>query len=215
MIKTTALALASALVLFGAGADASETESGGAAQPLVVEVAANAVNAGGLTRWSTAFAAGDPVVKLDTGAACADDRAGEWSELLTRRVGTELKAALRAELAHGSNGAGSALAGLQFKAVVNDVQMQVCRVGTGAWQGGFQVRVTWTVQAPGASRPLYQGSTRGAYLSAQVQTRPAAQGLREAMAAAAHALLSDQRLVAATVAEAKVSAEPVRIAAAD
>ena len=132
--------------------------------------------------------------------------------MLTRRVGVELKNAFRAELAREST---AALAALQFKAVVDEVQMQVCHVSLGAWQGGFRVRVTWTVQAPGSDRILYRGATTGAYLSAQAQTRPAAEGLRQAMAAAAHELVADPRLAGVATAHADAMGAGRQLAAAD
>ena len=94
--------------------------------------------------------------RLDAGTGCAtDDKAHrEWSELLVRRVGVELNNAYRDEVAREP-----IAPALEVRAFVNDVEMQVCQARAGAWQGGFRVQVTWTIQEPGTDRVLYQGST--------------------------------------------------------
>ena len=207
MFRTTCVGLAFALL--GASADATESVPvTRAEQSPGVEVAA-AIGAVGLARSSARFAPGDPVSRLGTGADCGADSVSEWSELLTRRVRVELANAFRSELARGST---ETLTALRFRAVVDEVRMQVCHTGPGAWQGGFRVRVTWTAQEPGSDRILYQGSTTGAYDSARIQTRPAAEGLRKAMVAAVRDLIADQRLVDA--ARAQVGSGQ-RLAAAD
>lgn len=161
---------------------------------------------GDLAGWALNFAPGDPAAPPNTGAECAPGNAKrEWSALLTQRVGAELNNAYRERLARVP-----AAQGLEVKAFVNDVAMQVCRVGPGAWKGGFSVRVTWTVRRAGSGRVLYRGSTSGAYAPTTAQTMPAREGLRLAMSEAVLKLMSDRRFVA--------FAEPApltRVAAAD
>ncbi len=148
------------------------------------------------TGWSSSFVSGRDVARTHASAQC-DQPEREWSELLQRRVGTELQEAFKDELAQAnySSSVNASRPALSVSAFLNDFDMQMCHVGVGGWHGGFYVQVTWKVQDASSGRVLYEASTDGSYKSTGVQTTPAAAGLREAVSVAVRNLLSERRFV--------------------
>ena len=151
----------------------------------------------GFAGWTSRFKNGSALETSNASAAC-DQPEREWSELLQRRVGIELEQAFKHELAqaHYPTATEVSRPSLEVSAFLNDFDLQVCPVGRGTWQGGFYVRVTWTIQESGSGRVLYQASTDGAYTSAGVRSTPAAHGLRAAMSTAVRNLLAERHVVA-------------------
>ena len=59
------------------------------------------------------------------------------------------------------------------------------------------MQVSWQLVASASGQVVYQASTEGAFTQSAAQRLPAAHALREALAAAAHGLVTDQRFAAA------------------
>jgi hypothetical protein len=156
-----------------------------------------------LTKVTTAFALGEPIGDLAAGEKCDSREPREWSELLQRRVEADLPAVFRAQMAAARllpvdrESAGR----WEVSAFVNDVDLHLCNVGKGAWRGSLRVQVSWQVIARDSGRVVYQASSDGRYVRddahAQRPASSAIEGLREALAAAARNLASDQRFLAA------------------
>ena len=152
----------------------------------------HAVQLAGVT---TAYTQGDTVGVIQSGAACASDMTREWSPLLQQRVQTELSHAFKDQVAANRS---LATGDLSVNANVNEIKVQLCDLGKGAWRGGFHVQVSWQLKPRGAKQPSFQTTTAGVFDSAQIdQVGPTGSGLRAAFATAVHKLLADRQFVAA------------------
>ena len=155
-----------------------------------------------LNRVTTAYAPGDAVGVVQSGPECGDGSTREWSELLQRRVQTELAHAFADELAKAA-AARPARAGatddLVVSARLNELKLQLCDLGHGAWQGGFEVGVSWQLQRRDGAKPVLLAYTSGRFDQGPGETGvcPAA-GLREALAQSVRRLLADPKVAAAT-----------------
>lgn len=152
-----------------------------------------------LTDIRSAFAEGDRVGTLHSGAACASVAQREWSTLLRQRSESELRAVFDAEMTRSGGLAavdGGAGAPLQVHAFLNDLDAQLCQGAAGAWQGGFYVQVSWQVVSPESGRVLYQASTEGSFMLDSPQRSAPAAGLREAFGVAVRNFLVDSRSAA-------------------
>ncbi len=155
-----------------------------------------------LNRVTTAYAPGDAVGVVQSGPECGDGSSREWSELLQRRVQTELTHAFAEELAKAAaalparTGATDPLA---VTARLSDLKMQLCDLGHGAWQGGFEVSVSWQLQRRDGGMPVLLAHTSGRFdqVPGEAGVCPAA-GLREALAQSVRRLLADPKVAAVT-----------------
>jgi hypothetical protein len=154
-----------------------------------------------LASVSVAYAAGDAIGAIQSGPDCSTSTAREWSELIQRRVETELSRAFREEMAKTSPAMlrGAASRGdLNVKALVNDMKVQLCDLGKGAWRGGFQVQVGWQLMRRDGRSPVFQTTTAGSFDGHRSeQTQSAGAGLREAFAHSVRQLLANPQFVAA------------------
>jgi len=149
---------------------------------------------------TTAYALGDVVGAVRSGPACGESSGREWSELLQRRVQAELSRAFKAELAK----APAVVAGdVAVTARLNDLKMQLCDLGQGAWQGGFEVHVSWQIKRHDGAQQVLQASTSGRFkhLPGEAGIRPDA-ALRAAFAQTVRQLLAAPQFAAATQAPA-------------
>jgi len=160
-----------------------------AAEPLAHK---RAVQLAGVT---TAYTQGDAVGVIHSGANCASDVSREWSPLLAQRVQTELSNAFKDQVAANRT---LATGDFSVNANVNEIKVQLCDLGKGAWRGGFQVQVSWQLKHRDARQPSFQATTVGAFDSAKTdQVGPTSAGLRAAFAASVHKLLADRQFAAA------------------
>ena len=180
------------------------------AKPQVTALAGTMTRAAVFTDLRTAFAEGERIGTLHSGAACGATADREWSELVRQRVETELPNAFRDEMAEARRllpaPAGGA-APLRVQAFLNNIDVQVCQAAAGAWQGGFYVQVSWQIVSPDSGQVVYQASTEGSFMLNQPQRMATATGLREAFGVAVRKLLADRRFVA-------LLADPHRVALA-
>jgi len=146
----------------------------------------------------TAFVDGDRIGRVNGGADCnaAADRA--WTPLVRQRIETEVAQVFRDELTKVSAAQASSgrAAPLKVHAFLNDLHVDVCQAGAGAWQGEFRVQVGWRIVAPETGKIVYQASTDGAYVLATPQRVTSATALREAFGVAVRSLLTDRRFTA-------------------
>lgn len=194
-LRTAAAAITAALLSAASGA-AELPMRQASARMVVLATPGVSTRAVGFTGWSSSFISGRDLARTHASAQC-DQPEREWSELLQRRVGIELRQAFNDELgrANYSSPSNALRPALEVSAFLNDFDMRVCHVGTGRWRGGFYVQLTWKVQESNSGRVLYEASTDGSYTSAGVQTASAAAGLREAISVAVRNLLSERRFV--------------------
>jgi hypothetical protein len=178
----------------------AETVPANAAKKATVTPAEPASHAVTLASVKTAFATGDRIGLIRSGPDCTSNTTREWSELLRRRVETDLPMVFRDELAKAKvlsiTSAGSP-GGTKVNAFVNDVDLQICNVGQGAWHGNIRVQVKWQVVS-GVGRVIYQASTDGSFARNEAESSTSAvSGLREAFAVSVRNLLADRRFVSA------------------
>ena len=162
-------------------------------------VTGEATRAAVLIDIRSAFAEGDRIGTLHSGAACDAVAQREWSPLLRQRTESELRAVFDAEMTRSGGLAVIDAAGgapLQVHAFVNDLDAQLCQAAASAWQGGFYVQVSWQVVSPESGRVLYQASTEGSFLLESPQRSAPAAGLREAFGVAVRNFLADSRAAA-------------------
>jgi hypothetical protein len=182
-------ALSSALVCLSAYAEPSETA------PNHVNAVAAVQPQMKLTSVSTALTEGDVVGSVQSGEQCASAEPREWSELLRNRVEVDLPLVFQDELnkAQGASWPGN----MEVQAFVNNLQISVCNLGQGTWQGGFNVQVSWQVMQN--NRIVYKATTSGVVEKTKNQKSPSGTAsLREAFAVAIRGLLADQGFVAAS-----------------
>jgi hypothetical protein len=169
-----------------------------AAQPLPTKHALQ------LASVTTAYAQGDTVGAIQSGPDCAASAPREWSTLLQHRVETELSRAFQDEVAKATPAAikrAVAHGDLNINAILNDLKVQVCDLGKGAWRGGFQVQVSWQLKRRDATQPSFQSTTTGVFDSSRIeQAGPAGPGLRAAFATSVRQLLANPQFIAALAA---------------
>jgi len=156
----------------------------------------------------SALAEGQHVGTLRSGADCSATADRGWSELMQQRVVSELPAVFRDEVSK-AGGLPADGAPLRAQAVLSKLDYQVCQASAGAWQGSFAVKVNWQLVSVASGQVVYQTSTEGSFTQTAAHRLSAANALREALAAAAHQLVNDQRFAAA------VQAAPTRLALAE
>ena len=91
---------------------------------------------------------------------------------------------------------GNAAAPLTVQAFLNDMDVEVCGAGAGAWQGGFYVQVGWQIVSPETGKVIYRASTEGSFSQPSPQRVSTASGLRQAVGVAVRNLLADRRFTA-------------------
>ena len=164
---------------------------------LLGTVAAQAEPSVQLSDVRSALAEGERVGTLRSGADCGTVADRGWSQLMQQRVASELPAVFRDEVSKAGGLLPVDGAPLRAQAVLSKLDYQVCQAGAGTWQGSFAVQVSWQLVASASGQVVYQASTEGAFTQSAAQRLPAAHALREALAAAAHGLVTDQRFAAA------------------
>jgi hypothetical protein len=166
-----------------------------AAQPLPTKHAVQ------LASVTTAYAQGDAVGVIQSGPDCASSAPREWSTLLQHRVETELSHAFQDEVAKATPATiqrSVARGDLSVNAFVNEMKVQVCDLGKGAWRGGFQVQVSWQLKHRGDKQPSFRATTAGVFDSSRIdQAGPAGSGLRAAFATSVRQLLANPQFIAA------------------
>jgi hypothetical protein len=202
-IHCTLVAILAATLIGSSPTTAAQEFGISGAQQHAANLAVPASRTMALTGVSTAFALGDPIGDLASGEQCGSHELREWSDLLQRRVEADLPAVFRAQMAAAKvlpSGGGSA-GPWQVSAFVNDMDLHLCNLGKGAWRGSLRVQVSWQLIARDSGRIVYQASSEGRYVRNGAQAKQAplsgTDGLREAFAAAARNLASDQRFLAA------------------
>ncbi|HEX6708245.1 MAG TPA: hypothetical protein VF169_26160 [Albitalea sp.] len=178
-----------------------------AATPLVKAVEAKplpAVQAPALARGAvltdlgSAFIEGDRIGSVHAGTNCNASVERGWSELIRQRVDAEISQAFRDELGR-TQSFRTAPAGmgapLTVQAFLNDMDVEVCGAGAGAWKGGFYVQVGWQIVSP-EGKVIYRASTEGSFLQPSAQRVSTASGLRQAVGVAVRNLLADRRFTA-------------------
>lgn len=154
-----------------------------------------------LTGVRTPFALGDRIGVIQSGPDCQSNTSREWSELLRRRVETDLPEVFREEVAKtkiASIATADMPSGANIQAQVNALDVRLCDLGKGVWHGSFHAQVSWQVVTGGTGRVVYQTSTHGSFTRSQTEAPASAgSGLRQAFAASVRNLLADQRFVAA------------------
>ena len=191
--------LVAAGMLLGCVAAQAESPSVRAveARPLPVVHFDTAARGAMLSDLHTGFAEGEPIGAVRSGAACGVAVGREWSELIRSRVEAELPQVFAEEMAQAAPAAHApAGAPLQVQAFLNDIEVELCDAGAGAWRGGFYVQLSWQVVSPESGKVVYQASTEGSYSLAEPRRVAAAAGLHEAMAVAVRKLLVDRRFSA-------------------
>ncbi len=167
------------------------------AKPQSTALAGTMTRAAVLTDLHTAFADGERIGTLRSGAACGAAADREWSELVRQRVESELPSVFRDELAKAGGmfpvGGG---APLRVQAFLNNIDVQVCQAAAGTWQGGFYVQVSWQIVSPESGQVVYQASTEGSFMLNQPRRMATATGLREAFGVAVRNLIADRRFAA-------------------
>lgn len=146
-----------------------------------------------LAAMSTVYAAGDTVGTVQPGQDCGDSASRAWSDPLQRRVNIELQRAFEAETRRV--GAADVLA---VSARMDELKLQMCDLGGGAWQGGFEVRMSWQLKRRQGTGPALQANTAGRFEHRPGSTTICpADALREALADAVRQLLADPAVAAA------------------
>jgi hypothetical protein len=152
-----------------------------------------------LKNVNTAFAMGEQVGTVKSGPACSAEAPREFSPLLRQLIETELAQVFKAEFAAMSAEHRDARlpAGAEVSAFINDLDIQACSLGQGAWQGEFKVQVGWQVTSSKDARTLYQASTSGTFSNAQAQAglSPVA-AMRAALKSSVKSLTTDHRFAA-------------------
>lgn len=152
-----------------------------------------------LTDLRTAFVNGDRIGTVHGGADCTASSDREWSELIRQRVEAEVPQAFREELMKAQISPTSSrtkAAPLKVHAFLNNMDVEVCQAGAGAWQGGFYVQVGWQIVSPDTGRVIYQASTEGSFSLNEPKRVSTASGLRQALGVAVRNLLADRRFAA-------------------
>jgi hypothetical protein len=154
-----------------------------------------------LTGVRTTFAQGEHIGVIQSGPNCQSNTTREWSDLIRRRVESDLPEVFREEVSKthiASIAAAGMPSGTNVQAVVSALDVRLCDLGKGVWRGSFNTQVSWQVVTAGTGRVVYRTSTRGAFTRGSNEV-PAnsATGLRQAFAASVRNLLADQRFVAA------------------
>ena len=186
-----ALALSSAAVLaLMPVAKAADVDA------VIVARSAAAPRSAVLTEVRTAFVDGDRIGSVHGGSDCSASGDREWSQLIRRRIETEMPQVFREELAKATPAAVSKGAPLKVEAFLNDIHVDVCQAAAGAWRGEFYVQVGWRIVAPDSGRVIYQASTEGSFTHASPQRASSATALRQAFGVAVRSLLADRRFVA-------------------
>ena len=173
---------------------------------LLGSVAAQAEASVQLSDVRSALAEGEHVGTLRSGADCGTVADRGWSELMQQRVASELPAVFRDEVSKAGGLLPVDGAPLRAQAVLSKLDYQVCQAGAGTWRGSFAVQVGWELVSSASGQVVYRASTEGAFTQSAAQRLPTAHALREALAAAAHRLVTDQRFAAA------LQAAPTRVA---
>jgi hypothetical protein len=96
----------------------------------------------------------------------------------------------KAGLSGKKQGAGTPV---EVQATIDGLNVSLCDLGAGAWQGGFDVAVSWELKRTGAGSSSYRVRTHGvAAHQTGSRARPTSTGLRQALAAAVRDLFAQQ-----------------------
>jgi hypothetical protein len=157
------------------------------------------VHAMKLTKVTSTLAEGDVIGAMESGSRCQTSEPREWSQLLQHRIENDLPLAFQTELSKINTKSPNALAqviknssNLEVQASVNNLQVNICSHGYGAWNGNMSVQISWQVVQ--GDQIVYQATTTGAVTKSQTSQASNA-SLREAFAAAVRGFLGgDERV---------------------
>jgi hypothetical protein len=156
-------------------------------------------NAMKLTKVTSIFTEGDVIGAVESGSRCQTSEPREWSQLLQQRIENDLPLVFQTELSKINTQSPSALAqviktsnNLEIQASINNLQINTCSHGYGAWNGSMSVQVNWQVVQ--GDQIVYQTTTTGAVNKSQTSQASSA-SLREAFAAAIRGFLGHEERI--------------------
>jgi hypothetical protein len=169
------------------------------AVPPEKDLAAVNTHAMKLTKVTSTFTEGDVIGTVESGSRCQTSEPREWSQLLQQRIENDLPLVFQTELSKINKQSPNALAqviknsaNLEVQASVNNLQVNICNHGYGAWNGNMSVQISWQIVQ--GDQMVYQATTTGAVSKSQTSQASNA-SLREAFAAAVRGFLGHEERV--------------------
>jgi alpha-galactosidase len=129
-------------------------------------------------------------------APCNDSESREWSELLANRVKKELYTVFSEEMKLVTASTKHQTQTVQVRAELEDIDLQVCNFGGGAWTGQMNLRVTWESSVSNTSKASHRVTTTGSYAQAAPISTTGSHAMKEALRMAIRKLTIDEGFAA-------------------
>lgn len=133
--------------------------------------------------------------RLSATVPCNENSSREWSELLAKRVQSELGEVFAQEM-KTAYGAGKSQHAVKVAAELEDIDLQVCNFGGGAWTGEMRLRLTWDSTSSSAAKAHHKVTTTGSYAQSTPTATAGAAAIREALRVAVRKLTENKDFAA-------------------